>query len=442
MRGVPKKVGADLASSQDHRSCGAAHEVQFEGAMARIFFAWELGSGLNHIDTAFRLGDCLEAHGHQTIYAVRDLPKAQRRGGARSLRLYQAPFAFDPWRSQTPSVNFADVLLNCGYADADGLRGLINGWLGLFRSLNVDLVVAEHAPTAILAARIAGLPSVALGIGFQVPPPSQPTPSIQPWREVPLLDLDRADSCALTTINAVLRWFGATPLRCVAELFDLPEVFLCTFPEVDHYDRPLGTAYYGNQPCAAGATSESWASMAPPRLVAYLSASHPGCSAIVEALAASALPALVYIGDGSAGMSSIAWQSGAPPPRVEVAAEPINLRWALPRANAVLCHGGTGTIVPALLAGLPIIAVPMHVEQGMVSLRLARRNFGVAVFGRELEPAIPRAIAHALASTQIAAAVNSFANRYRGFDPVAATEAMRLCCEDNVLVNGAPRPKK
>jgi hypothetical protein len=52
-----------------------------------------------------------------------------------------------------PPLNYADILLRFGYADSNDLLGLVVAWRELMRLTGFELVLADHAPTAILAAR-------------------------------------------------------------------------------------------------------------------------------------------------------------------------------------------------------------------------------------------------------------------------------------------------
>src|SRR5262249_12877698 len=56
-----------------------------------------------------------------------------------------------------------------GLADADALQMLLAAWDRLFALVKPDVVVADYAPAATLAARTR-LPVILVGTGFTVPP--------------------------------------------------------------------------------------------------------------------------------------------------------------------------------------------------------------------------------------------------------------------------------
>ena len=47
--------------------------------------------------------------------------------------------------------------------------------------LQPQVVVADYAPTALLAARACGIPRVTVGTGFALPRLSDPLPALRPW---------------------------------------------------------------------------------------------------------------------------------------------------------------------------------------------------------------------------------------------------------------------
>jgi MGT family glycosyltransferase len=73
-------------------------------------------------------------------------------------------------------------------------------------------------------------------------------------------------------------------------------------------------------------------------------------------------------------------------------------RDVLPRATAVVCHGGSGTMLGALAAGLPMVVVPLFADQTHNAQRIAESGAGLAVpkpDAATLRAAIERVLAEA-----------------------------------------------
>ena len=94
----------------------------------------------------------------------------------------------------------------------------------------------------------------------------------------------------------------------------------------------------------------------------------------------------------------------------------------LPRAAALVHHGGVGTLAQALRAGCPQLLMPMAFDQPDNAVRLER--LGV---GRYLRPsrftgtAVARELETLLGSEDAARACRAIASRFVGLDPVAQT---------------------
>ena len=55
-----------------------------------------------------------------------------------------------------------------------------------------------------------------------------------------------------------------------------------------------------------------------------------------------------------------------------------------PFANAVVCHGGSGSVIGGLAAGLPVVVAPIFADQPVNARSVDAARLGVAVFDREM----------------------------------------------------------
>ncbi len=72
---------------------------------------------------------------------------------------------------------------------------------------------------------------------------------------------------------------------------------------------------------------------------------------------------------------------GTIPPNVTVEAF-VPQAEVLPLADAVVCHGGSGTLLGALACGLPLVVVPLFADQPHNAASVARAGAGIAVTDR------------------------------------------------------------
>src|SRR5262249_13075535 len=181
--------------------------------------------------------------GHWVLAAVREIPAAAAILGPQRIPFVQAPHIATGLRPPEQMSSYADVLLDQGWSDGQVLDALTHCWLNLMRLYAPDVVVLDHSPTALLAARIARLPAVVVGNGFEVPfsaTASSSFPGLQ-WATP-----ERAEAAERRTTdqaNRVLAGYGLPALASLRELFSAVPVRLVTFPELDHYG-PRSDAYY------------------------------------------------------------------------------------------------------------------------------------------------------------------------------------------------------
>ena len=73
-------------------------------------------------------------------------------------------------RDIEPTCTFAQILHNCGFGDAAELATMAEAWRKLYDFVRPDLIIFDHAPTALLAS--AGYPvrRALIGTGFFSPP--------------------------------------------------------------------------------------------------------------------------------------------------------------------------------------------------------------------------------------------------------------------------------
>jgi len=384
--------------------------------MAHVHLCWELGGGLGHAGRLKLLAQGVIAAGHAVSLSVRDLAVAQTLLADLAVPVLQAPV----WGHRAVGLpdnrgNLAEIILEYGYLEANGLAGLVRGWRALFTLTGADVVIGDYAPTALLAARTLGLRSVSVGIGFTLPPPGRALPHLRDWEAIAPQRLAQAEARVLDVANAVLARHGAAPLAWAADLFlgDVP--LMTAWPELDHYGRDddgrgAGVEWLGPMFAAGAGMAPKWPDGAGPRVFAYLKSGHADHAAVLAALARAGCRVLCYIPEVANGKPP-----PVPMPGILYARKPVDLARALAGADWCVCHGGEATVAQALLAGVPLLLLPMQVEQFLLSRRIAAA--GLAVNIATPPPDWPALIRTALATPGFAAQAGAFAASHAGYCP-------------------------
>jgi UDP:flavonoid glycosyltransferase YjiC (YdhE family) len=390
--------------------------------MARVLLALELGGGYGHWRRLRPVARLLAAAGHAVRVACPEDAQAGASAAASvraaGLIATPAPVAREQPGTGAMPDSFAEILLRCGWGRVGELGRLVAGWRAAFAADPPDIVVADFAPTALLAAGLDGIARLAVGTGFAIPPATTPLPSTRAWDPAAPDRLAWLDRRVTTTVGAV---WGAGAPASLAALFGPVPSLICTFPELDHYpDRGGEPSYVG--PIWEGEEGEEpvWPAGSGARGFAYLSAAHPGFAAAVAAMAASGARWLLHPrGLGDADAAAIATAH----PAIRVSRRPVRLAAALEGAALVLCQG-LNTASAALAAGCPVMLLPEHLEQVMIGHQVVRQGLGGALLPPLKAQALTESLRSAAEEGAMRAAAAAFARRYHGFRPAMAAEAV------------------
>jgi UDP:flavonoid glycosyltransferase YjiC (YdhE family) len=236
-----------------------------------------------------------------------------------------------------------------------------------------DVVLVDQVPPATALARGRGLPVVQITHGPFVPDHG-------PWAYwVPARPAELRYPPALPAVNAALEEIGAPTIERLDELLS-GELTVIPTP------AGLGTvdgALHVDVPALLDVTQVELSRRAGRPLVALLLGTTPHLleEAVRGTLAAGADAVVVEAGD-PLGAGPAVQTVG----RVDAAA-------ILRQVDAVVHHGGSGTIVTCLQAGVPSVAIPTHGEQAFNARRTAELGLGatVPVSDEPLEPVAIRA---------------------------------------------------
>lgn len=383
-----------------------------------LLLAWELGGGLGHLIRAVPLVKRFRQRGFRVVLAARDLSSVQSVFGELAVEFLQAPIKTSKPENRVKSPrSLAHILHNSGFGRLDELQALVAAWRNLFAMTGCDLLLCDHAPTALLAARGMGVKVATTGTGFCCPPDVYPLPDFRPWLPEATDQLRAHEDRLLENVNTVLRSNHVGPFERLGQLYgDVDECFLATFPELDHYPKRSDGEYRGAWPNAGGA-SPQWPNGPGKKVFAYLKMSR-GLQEVLSQLNHLRLPTLVYIHRLDAQLRG-QFQSS----RLRFVDRPLDLARVGRQCDLAILNAGHGATVSMLLAGKPILQLPLNLEQTLTGLAIERMNAGLHV-----PPDGPTQAGSSLIrlvdSEQYAQGARRFADRYVDYDPERALDAL------------------
>lgn len=385
----------------------------------RILLAWELGLNLGHLARLQPLAARFKQQGHRLIGAVRDVQAAVRVFGALDIPLFQAPHAVNETRVDRVSGSYPNLLCAQGWGNPAALWGLVQCWVNLFRLTKPDLIVADHAPTAVFAAQTLGIAVVQIGNGFELPPLANPFPCLPEVAGIPAEQSIRTEIQIVESINRVHSRLGVGSIRHLADLFAQTPRFLTCFAELDHYGQRAGESYWGPLLPDVSGTNVAWPTGSGPRVFAYLALSGHEVATIVRGLALRGAR-IVCVAPKLSAIERVQLQAEA---SISFA-ERVNLTELAATADLCVSHGAEGTVNTFLLAGVPQLVRPPYVEGYVAARRIEQLNVGLMLRGHLTPEVVAITLDVMDSDSGYKTAALGFARKYRHFKPGQTADAI------------------
>ena len=332
--------------------------------MATVLFAWELGNGLGHVMRLKRLAGRLAPHGLGIVAAVKNLAAAHFLAGD-GITLIQSPIwpvVFrDNYKFEQSSATFGDMLAGFGLADPQLLPTLLAAWDRLFAFVRPDIVVADYAPAAMLAAR-GRLPLAIVGSGFAVPPAEMLTFPLLHHASPPI----RREQDILASVNDALRSLKIAELDRLPQMFESEVRSVQTFPILDPYRTERVVSAEGPVvpiPLPREAGSHT--------IFGYFASGWSPRADLIDALMPFGRRLRVFGPGLSPAQSSMLSNAG-----VLIETRPLPLSQNLARMSLLIHSGNAGLAAEALAAGVPQLALSVDIEKDLTGQALADAGVG------------------------------------------------------------------
>lgn len=339
-----------------------------------VLCTWEMGGQLGHISRLAHITQALENKGYHNTVALRDLSRAYPFFRDSETTIMQAPVWLPKIKMQRPIVCLADVLLLSGYLHADELMSMVLAWQALLESVKPDVIVHDYSPTAMLAAHHLDIPSILVGPGFSFPAPGHPLRDWHPYQSQPTLT-QQQEQRALGSINTVLSRQNQHPLRHLSELFAVNRTIITTTPDFDLYqDLRQGAIYQCQKEQPGNQQPVQFGPAKGPRILAYLKPHHPNFIPLLQALANCNANVFVACPRGDQSLLDSHKSD-----HFQYSTQVVELAAAMQQADLFVGHGNSGSTMESLLQGVPVVALPIQLEQLLIGMKAQELGVGKLV---------------------------------------------------------------
>jgi UDP:flavonoid glycosyltransferase YjiC (YdhE family) len=332
---------------------------------------WELGLNLGHLSRLFPVALTLKRGGHNVIVVTRDIRAADRVFGDIGIKFMQSPGLSRGPQLHHRTTGFADILRTQGWGNFSTLSALTKEWLALFSQFKPDKLILDYSPTVSLAARIAQIPAILIGNGFELPPLTDPLP---PFPELPWATQERAavaEKAIVTIANRVLEPFTKAPLSALCDMYADQVRLFATFPELDHYGARQDATYIGPLLRHLTQPQIKWPRGTGPKIFACIK---PDTSRVAEILftLSNMNGRVVCVASGFATSTLQPYMKG----HIHYSFDAIDIS-SLRDADLCISYGAEGTMIQFLLAGVPQLIAPWYVEAFMAARKIESNRLGL-----------------------------------------------------------------
>ena len=195
-----------------------------------------------------------------------------------------------------------------------------------------------------------------VGTGFTIPPTLSPAPCFRACPPEAIEAQQQTQDQVARTVQALF-----DQPHSLSRLLTADHTRLLSLPELDHYaaQRPPGTTFLGAVPEPDQGELLHWSQSGHARLFVYLYM-QPWMDAVLGALAASGAEVIAVIPDLDADLARRH-------PKLRLYRKPVQLAPLLAHCTLAITHAGHGTALNCLLAGVPMVLLPLHMEQLLVT---------------------------------------------------------------------------
>lgn len=352
--------------------------------MANVVLCSELGR-----DSRFlaKLADCvveLQAQGHSVRLVCSDVTAAHMLPEFKKVSIFQSPkpdlSIAGESKSKARMKNYSSLLMSKGYHDAAALTPILRAWLHLLATLDADMVITDHAPTALLAGKLLMIPCVMMGTGYTVPPRENPLPSFTPWKsgqaegDTPDPELLAEDKQLLAVVNQSIKDlnFDKVELKEAQDIYSHAAQWVMTLSEIDHYGR-RDVSYTVRWSDSGLAAAPIWPNVPGNKIFVYLEAESPHLPVLLKQLKERGEPVLAVI--KGAGQELIDKYRAE---NINVQAEPVNIRQVVEHCRVLINNSGHNIVYELLMMGVPSVLLPSTIENVLLAYRVAKRKLGFA----------------------------------------------------------------
>jgi UDP:flavonoid glycosyltransferase YjiC (YdhE family) len=340
--------------------------------MKTILYCWELGAGFGHLLRIKPVLIRFMKMGGRVVVMTPDIAKTANTFHSENIQFLQSPIhqtslvpRIEPIRS------FPQILFNHGFGNHNELFAKVNAVRYLMDSVSPHLVICDHAPLTLLALRTRNIPKITIGCGFCSPADHAPFRDLRTWLPSADKRLVADEQSVLQNVNKYLASESQPEISYLGQLYrDVDAAFLATIPELDPYAAWRDCEIYLPPAYENHGEIPQWAKSNLKKCFAYLHR-HPKLPDILKSLRLLPMTTLVYVPDCPKELIDVYSTD-----RFKISSVPFQADTITQEADVAVLNGGSNLLLSFLLRGVPLVVLPLQLEQTLTARSVQELELG------------------------------------------------------------------
>lgn len=354
--------------------------------MPKLLFTWEYGADLGHVSNFLPIAKHIAVQGWNVEFVipsrVRGYERAKQLVEQNSFPCFDAPGSAVGEEVRTAINGHAQMLETLiGLRSTQEVSFFIRAWTQLLEQHRPDIVVGDYSVLSLIAARDLGIPTVSLDQGWFVPELNDDAPSVnfnqlfqslrrsdrRFYDESQASEIAQSEQRVLTRVNRALGNGKLDVIDTFNDVYRSDLILRTNFAELSPIPHRDSSVFVGQLAPQSKAPVVEWpnSSIERAKVFVYLKAGSPVLEHIIEVLKESDYSVVCFI----SGVSS-AYATAQSTDSFRMLSSAVNVPYLLEAANLVISNAGAGLTAQALLAGVPLVTVPLWTEQRLNANRI------------------------------------------------------------------------
>lgn len=339
----------------------------------KILYVWEFGAGISRVARFMPVAVAMRERGWEVTFAIpsltdyiKDVEALITGQGFNFMRTAGAPTL-----SRNLEVRcYPELILALpGFQDENAFTFLLRTWLSILDAEQPDLVFCDTAPVAGFAARLCGIATVGLDIGYFFAEAGDEH-AYWPTRYYGLASemseteqrayVLQAEQRLLNLVNRGVNRLNLPPVLSYAELVATDKRMLFTDPELLVFERRSHHDLWGTPQVVSPSVNKSGQ-----RVFCYLHLASPMTGFVLGVLNELTQYQfdLLLLGASDKLVASLQRD------HIQVHRDPLMIPELMAASSVTIGHGGLGFVSQALRGGLPMLLLPYENGQAAIARR-------------------------------------------------------------------------